>query len=79
MASIITLDGARLGATNEWGEEIPTGSSPWGDAAHAFVGWGIIAFAVGTAAFRARDAIQGWRKGGTPVQGWFGRRRRRRR
>jgi hypothetical protein len=78
MASIITLDG--VGATNEWGEEIATGFT-WGLAAQTFVGWGIVAFALGTAAFRARDAFRGFRRSGSsaPVQGWFGRRRRRRR
>lgn len=75
MASIITLDG--VGATNEWGEELPGGFS-WGDAAQTFVGWGIVAFAVGTGVLRARNALRGMRRGGAPVQGWFGRRRRRR-
>lgn len=77
MASIITLDGARLGATDEWGEEVSTGFT-WGTAAQTFVGWGIVAFALGTAAFRARNALRGFRRGSSaPVQGWFRRRRRR--
>jgi hypothetical protein len=78
MASIITLDGARLGATNEYGEEIaPVQNSLWADAAKSFVGWGIVAFAVGTGVFRAAGAFRGLRRG-APVQGFFGRRRRRR-
>lgn len=85
MASIITLDGA-MGATNEYGEQLPSPSIfGWGDAAQTFVGWGIVAFALGTAAFRLKDALaSGFHRGRQyrptreDMQGWFGKRRRRR-
>lgn len=86
MASIITLDGAgSLGVTNEYGEQLPaTSVFGWGDAAQTFVGWGIVAFALGTAAYRLRDAFAGtfgrrqYRPTREDMQG-LGRHRRRRR
>ena len=76
MASIITLDG--VGATNEYGEEIapPSGAFGWGDAAQTFVGWGIVAFAVGTGIFRLKSAISGFGRRTSTVEGYRRRRRR---
>ena len=82
MASIITLDG--VGATDEYGNQIPDPGYGWGDATQTLVGWGLIAFAAGTAFFRLKNAVTARLPGRqyqptrAQMQGFFGRRRRRR-
>lgn len=81
MASIMTLDGA-LRATDEYGEQIPVVDPMWGEAAKTFFSWGVLAFAVGSAAHHLRKRFlvpaaakaRGLLKGARPQ-----RRRRRRR
>lgn len=83
MPSIITLDGARSAtarlfrglAADEWSADAPAEESLLGKATASFLGWGFVAFGVGTAALRAWDATVG-RRGSGDVKG-AGRRRRR--
>lgn len=81
MPSIMTLEGARARLGDEWDSSAPAPAQALlGDAAYSFISWGVLAFAVGTA------AIRGWAAFGPGARrllpsggGTEGARRRRRR
>lgn len=87
MPSILTLDGARQrppvsllglarGLADEWSNDTTApGESVLGKATWSFLGWGFVAFGLGTAGLRAWDATFG-KRGGGDVRGARPRRRR---
>lgn len=59
MASIITFDGARSALGDEWSDEaVSPVRARLGDMAYAFISWGVVAFAAGTAVYRGLDAVR---------------------
>lgn len=82
MASIVTFDGARLG--DEWAADVEAaqggGGAIFNNAAWSFFSWGVISFAVSTAAVRAIEKFRGGGKQYGPTREHMqGARRRRRR
>lgn len=79
MPSIMTLDGARQRLGDEWDTVSPT-QAALGDAAYSFISWGVLAFAVASAAIRGWQAVGPTAKKLLPSSGGTsGARRRRRR